>query len=129
MNDVSDQELADRDLADREQADHLVLDFDLDAPPEKVWRALSIAELREKWLPKAALADAEPVGSVSGEEVRYRMRDDEPPFLESVVTFQLSPNADGGTHLKIIHRLADARLQLQLPRAANSNGRCLMRAA
>jgi uncharacterized protein YndB with AHSA1/START domain len=129
MNDVADQELVDQDLADREQADHLVLDYDLDAPPEKVWRALSIAEFREKWLPTAALADAEPVGSAPGEEVRYRMRDDEPPFLESVVTFRLRPNADGGTHLKIIHRLADARLQLQPPRAANSNGRCLMRAA
>jgi uncharacterized protein YndB with AHSA1/START domain len=129
MNDVADQELVDRDLADREQTDHLVLDYDLDAPPEKVWRALSIAELREKWLPKADLADAEPVGSVSGEELRYRMRDNEPPFLESIVTFQLRPNSDGGTHLKIIHRLADARLQLQPPRAANSNARCLMHAA
>ncbi len=129
MNDVVDQEPVDRNLVDQEQTDHLVLDYDLDAPPEKVWRALSIAELREKWLPKAALADAEPVGSVSGEEVRYRMRDNEPPFLESVVTFQLSPNADGGTHLRIIHGLADARLQLRPPRAANSNGRCLMRAA
>jgi uncharacterized protein YndB with AHSA1/START domain len=75
------------------------------------------------------LADAEPVRSAPGEEIRYRMREDEPPFLESVVTFQLRPNADGGTHLRIIHRLADRRARHALPRAANSNGRCLMRAA
>ena len=124
MSDVSDQE-----LADQEQTDQLVFDYELDAPPKKVWRALSIAEFREKWLPKAALADAEPVRSVPGEEIGYRMRDDEPPFLHSIVTFQLRPNADGGTHLKIIHRLADLRAQRELPRAANNNGRCLMRAA
>jgi uncharacterized protein YndB with AHSA1/START domain len=129
MNDAADQELAEHDLADREQTDQLVLDYELDAPPEKVWRALSIAEFREKWLPKATLADPEPIRLAPGEEARYRMRDNEPPFLESVVTFQLRPNADGGTHLKIIHRLTDARLQRQPPRAANSNERCLMRAA
>jgi uncharacterized protein YndB with AHSA1/START domain len=61
--------------------------------------------------------------------MRYRMRDDEPPFLHSIVTFQLRPNADGGTHFRIIHRLADRRAQHELPRAANNNGRCLMRAA
>ena len=129
MNDVSDQDLVDQDLADQEQTDQLVFEYELDAPPEKVWRALTIAEFREKWLPKAALADAEPVWSAPGEEVGYRMRDDEPPFLESVVTFQLRPDADGGTRLRIIHRLADARARHELPRAANSNARCLMRAA
>ena len=138
MNDVPDQDLVDKDLVDKdladqdvtdhEQADQLMFDYELDAPPEKVWRALSIAAFREKWLPKAALADAEPVRSVPGEEIGYRMRDDEPPFLHSIVTFQLTPNADGGTHLKIIHRL-DRQAELELPRAANNNGRCLMRAA
>jgi len=134
MNDVSDQDLQDQDLQDQElqdqtQTERLVFDYELDAPPQKVWRALSIAGFREKWLPKAALADAEPVRSVPGEEIDYRMRDDEPPFLHSIVTFQLSPNADGGTHLRIIHRLADRRARHELPRAANNNGRCLMRAA
>jgi uncharacterized protein YndB with AHSA1/START domain len=124
MNDVSDQ-----DLADQAQTDQLVFDYELDAPPQKVWRALSVPGFREEWLPKAALADAEPVRSVPGEEIGYRMRDDEPPFLHSIVMFQLSPNADGGTHLRIIHRLTDRRTRHDLPKAANSNGRCLMRAA
>jgi uncharacterized protein YndB with AHSA1/START domain len=124
MNDVSDQ-----NLPDQAQTDQLVFDYELDAPPQKVWRALSIAGFREKWLPKAALADAEPVRSVPGEEIGYRMRDDEPPFLPSIVTFQLSPNADGGTHLRIIHRPADRRAQHEPPRAVNNNRLCLMRAA
>lgn len=107
----------------------VVLEYKLDAPPEKVWRAISIPAFREKWLPDGALADAEPVSSASGDEIRYRMRDDEPPFLESVVTFQVRPNTEGGTRLRIIHRLIDARLALQPLAAANSNWPCLMRAA
>jgi uncharacterized protein YndB with AHSA1/START domain len=126
MNDVTQQDLAKQDSADPAP---LVFDVELDAPPQKVWRALSIAAFRDKWLPKAALASSEPVRSVPFEEIGYRMRDDEPPFLHSIVTFQLAPNADGGTRLRIIHRLADSRTRHQLPRPANSNGRCLMRAA
>ena len=109
------------------QTEDVVLEYRIDEPPEKVWRAISIAEFREKWLPAEALADAEPISSAPGEEVRYRLRDDEPPYLESVVTFQVRPDTDGGTSLRIIHRLVDARLEL--PMAANSNTRCLMRAA
>ena len=39
---------------------NLVLDYELDAPPDKVWRAISIPELREHWLPEKHLADADP---------------------------------------------------------------------
>ncbi|CAI1870200.1 SRPBCC family protein [Serratia plymuthica] len=102
----------------------LVLEYRLDAPPEKVWRAIGIPELREQWLPQHILADAEPVVSMPGEEIRYRMRDDEPPFLESTVTLQIRPDADGGCLLRIIHVLDDARLT-----AANDSGQPLMCAA
>ena len=80
-------------------------------------------------MPGVDLANAEPLSSAPCEEIRYRMRDDEPPFLESVVTFQVAPNADGGTRLRIIHVLADARSGLKPPKAANSNGPYLMLAA
>jgi uncharacterized protein YndB with AHSA1/START domain len=111
------------------QADDLVLEYELDAPVEKVWRAISVPAFRERWLPKEDLIGAEPVSSVPSEEVRYRMRDHEPPFLESTVTFQILPNAVGGTRLRIIHGLLDPRAQGQLPKAANNNWPCLMRAA
>lgn len=97
----------------------LVLDYELDAPPEKVWRALSIPALREQWLPDGALADPEPLAATPGVEVRYRMRETLPPCLESLVTFQLSPTADGGTRLTIIHAPDDARLARPAPQAAN----------
>jgi uncharacterized protein YndB with AHSA1/START domain len=113
---------------DGEGTDALVLEYDFDEPPEKVWRAVSVPELREKWLPQELLADGEPVSSVPGKEVRYRMRDDAPPFLESNVTFEVSPRSGGGARLRIIHRLADARIDRRPPAAANSN-RTLMRAA
>ncbi|MBO9627892.1 MAG: SRPBCC domain-containing protein [Shinella sp.] len=108
-------------------AKDLVLEYDLDAPPEKVWRAIGIAEFRKRWLPDSDLVDTAPVSTVPGEEVRYRLQDDESPHLESLVTFHLSPNERGGTTLRIVHDLTDARLTQ--PQATNDNGLTLMRAA
>jgi uncharacterized protein YndB with AHSA1/START domain len=107
----------------------LVLEYELDAPPEKVWRAISTPAFREKWLPKSSLTDVEPLSSTPGEEVRFGMREAEPPFLESVVTFQLRPNGIGGTRLRIVHGLSDARLGRRPQRAANSNRSSRMLAA
>jgi uncharacterized protein YndB with AHSA1/START domain len=102
----------------------LVLEFEFDAPPAKVWRAVTIPELRERWLPDRDLVGAEPETSIPGEEVRYRMRDSEPPFRESQVIFKIEPSVSGGTRFRIIQRDIGATL----PQPANSN-RCVMRAA
>ncbi|WP_338693957.1 hypothetical protein V5279_45485 [Bradyrhizobium sp. 26S5] len=116
------------DTVEPEHADAaLVLEYELDAPPEKVWRAVTIPALRERWLPDCDLSAAEPESSVAGEEVRYRLRDSRPPFRESRVTFRIEPNAAGGTRFRIIQEACD--VSERRPRAANSNGRCLMRAA
>lgn len=111
-----------------EPGQDLLFEYELDAPPEKVWRALSIAAFREKWLPDADLADAEPVASRPGEEIAFRIREDTPPFRESLVTFSIGVNANGGTSLRIVHTLTDKRLH-QRRMAANTNAPCLMRAA
>ena len=110
------------------QTKKLVLEYELDAKPEKVWRAISLEKYTEKWLAKKALVASKVVSAKPGQEVSYRMRDDEPPFLESVVTFQISPNQAGGTSLRIIHEVADRRFDRQ-SKAANSNGAPLMLAA
>ncbi|WP_018010318.1 SRPBCC family protein [Sinorhizobium medicae] len=110
----------------REQARHLVFEYELGAPPDMVWQAISVPELVDRWWPERELAGTEPVSTAPGQEICYRMRDDEPPFLESLVTFQIRPNADGGTILRIVHGLEDERLG---PPAANSNQPWLMRAA
>ncbi len=107
--------MSERDTQDR--AKQLVFEYQLDAPPEKVWRALSSPAFRERWLP----AQVEALSSVPGEEMRYRLREEEPPFLESVVTFQLAPS-EGGTELRIIHSLTDARL-IETPAPRSARGR------
>ncbi|KJC44045.1 hypothetical protein UP09_16325 [Bradyrhizobium sp. LTSP885] len=118
-------------MSDAIKPDHadadLVLEYEFDAPPEKVWRAVSIPALRERWLPDCDLARAEPEATVKGEEVRYRLRESEPPFRESRVTFRIEPNEAGGTRFRIIQEVCDNRRTR--PQAANTNGRCLMRAA
>lgn len=116
------------DAAKPDDADAaLVLEYDLDAPPEKVWRAVTIPALRQRWLPDADLAKAEPESPMTDEEVRYRLRESEPPYRESRVTFRIEPNEVGGTRFRIIHQACDDRQNW--PQAANSNGRTLMRAA
>ncbi|MDL2400416.1 SRPBCC family protein [Rhizobium mayense] len=105
------------------------LEYDLDEPPQKVWRAVSSPELRKNWLPKEALANPDAISVTPGEEVRYRLRDDAPPFLESTVTIRIAPNANGGTSLRIIHELDDLRLRRTAKAAANNNGFSVMRAA
>ena len=106
----------------------LVQEYELDAPPEKVWRAISIAEFREQWLPSKALAQAESVSAVPGEEVRYRLRDELPPHLESEVTLRIRGNEAGGTALTIIHQ-ARAAEGAGRPEASNDGAYAFMRAA
>jgi uncharacterized protein YndB with AHSA1/START domain len=104
--------------------EEIALEYELDAPPEKVWRAIAIAQFRDSWLPDRALAEAEPVSAIPGEEICYRMRDDLPPFLESTVTFRIGPGIHGGTLFRIVHRIDGERAL-----AANDNKLRLMLAA
>ena len=103
------------------QKERIELEYDIDEPPQKVWRAITIPEFRDVWLPKDALADPEANSLTPGEEVSYRMRENAPPFLESVVTFQISPNTTGGTRLRIIHELADMNFRPETMAAANDD--------
>lgn len=115
---------------DREKsATDLTFEYELDAPPDKVWRAISIPAFRERWLPESDLASAEPVVSTPGREVHYRLRDDAPPFLESVVTFRVEPSGEDRARLRIIHRLIGARLGPPTLLLANDNRRAQARAA
>lgn len=116
------------DAPTKEQDAGIDQTYELDAPPQKVWRAISLPQFREQWLPGTDLADPQAETVTPGAEVRYRMRDSAPPFLESTVTFRIAANADGGTSLRVIHRLVDARLAGR-SQAANSNGMPVMRAA
>ena len=116
--------MSDTDTDDRKQ--DLLFEYQLDAPPEKVWRALSIGEFRRRWLPDSDLADDRPVTVNSGEEIAFRMKEGEPPFQESLVTFRISANADGGTTLRICHSLTHTQVRTM---AANTNTPGLLLAA
>lgn len=116
------------DVKTENHKDGIELEYDFDEPPQKVWRAISIPEFRESWLPSDALADPEATSVTPGQEVRYRMRDNAPPFLESTVTFTVTPNASGGTILRIIHKLTDARFDRMTDTAANNNGPLMLAA-
>ncbi|WP_419913571.1 polyketide cyclase [Hoeflea sp.] len=117
------------DLENIERTTELVFSYALDASPDKVWRAIIIPGYREKWLPGDDVDDTEPDISEPDGEIRFQMREHEPPYLESFVTFRVSPDQNGGTILRIIHQLTDARAGRSVPQAANTNGSCLMRAA
>ena len=100
------------DIAGKPRAEaEIALEYELDAAPEKVWRAIAIAAFRERWLPEADLAEPEPIASVPGVEVRYRMREEDAPFPESTVTFRIEPAPRGGTLFRIIHRIEGAALR------------------
>jgi uncharacterized protein YndB with AHSA1/START domain len=110
------------DLVDSESTpEPIIVDCDLDAPPEKVWRALTQPELMAAWL---AEGDIKPqvghrfelkseIGPVECEvltadpkrELRlsWSERDEAGDLVDSEVTFVLTPTIDGGTRLRLVH--------------------------
>ncbi|MCD2178867.1 SRPBCC family protein [Rhizobium sp. C1] len=105
------------------------LSFDLDEAPEKVWRAVSLPEFRARWLPAEALASPEAFREVPQRAISYLMRDDQPPFLESTVTFSIVPRPTGGTCLQIVQELTQESLARLKRAAANNDGPLMMFAA
>lgn len=99
--------------------DGLVFECKLDAPPEKVWRALTIPEYLARWLKPADAVELAVVTSEENRSLTYRWRESGQGaingFEESLVTFELTPATEGGTWFKLTHA------PLALPVAANSN--------
>ncbi|MGH7023605.1 MAG: SRPBCC family protein [Caulobacteraceae bacterium] len=73
---------------------------DLDAPPEKVWRALAEPHLRAAWLGEGAACEAIEIDP-ENRRLTLLWSLDEPP---SMVTFVVCDGTAGGAGLKIIHR-------------------------
>ena len=114
-----------------EVADKRSIAFECDLPeaPDKVWRALTTAEIVSEWLlptdlrpqPGArfgfrdAAAREEPIEcevlDVDPERsIRFSWRDAEArrDGLDSTVTFEISATEAGGTHLTIVHEVRHA---------------------
>lgn len=100
----------------------LVFETVLDAPPEKIWRALTIPEFRDRWL--------QPPSGVSVQLVNVSVNSlltfswNEGPE-ESLVTIELTPCENGSTGFRLTHA------PVTIPAAANSNDAApsMMRAA
>lgn len=99
--------------------DAVVFECALDAPPEKVWRALTIPQYLERWLKPAQDIDLSVVRSEENRSLTYRWRESGQGAIsgaeDSIVTFELTPTVDGGTWFKLTHA------PLAVPVAANSN--------
>lgn len=96
----------------------LVFETVLDAPPEKVWRALAIPEYLERWLQRPANAELSIHASDENRSLTYLWREvDEasPACRQSLVTFELAPGPDGGTLFRLTHA------PVVMPAAANGN--------
>jgi uncharacterized protein YndB with AHSA1/START domain len=79
----------------------LVFEADLDAPPEKVWRALSTPELRNAWLGEPEAGPAEIVRADPGSRLDLTWPTREG---DSLVSFEIEDGERGGTRLTIVHR-------------------------
>jgi uncharacterized protein YndB with AHSA1/START domain len=112
-----------RMLSDEGPADELVVECELDAPPEQVWRALTIPELAAEWLvpdepstpgpaPSFRVIDADPCA-----RVRYACTDPSNLQPETIFTIELASDPQGRTRLRLTHSLAPARTMI----AANRN--------
>jgi uncharacterized protein YndB with AHSA1/START domain len=92
----------------------LSFECDLEAPPEKVWRALIIPDLRAAWLGEAESKACVTVEAAPPERLVVRWSLDDPP---STVTFDVTPR-DGGSRLTITHRPAATAVVRLTPRPA-----------
>ena len=108
------------DLSAQSQTESIAFDFDLPHPPEKVWRALTDPALLAEWLLPAVDVKLEPGAAFRFKTQPYpgwdgtvqcRVVEIQPhrklvytwsvPFLDTVVTFPLTPTASG-TRLSLV---------------------------
>lgn len=102
-------------MTDKDEA--VVFETELDAPPEKVWRALTIPEYLELWLDLPSKTHISIIHTDEPHSVTYRWRDQEDGAFssDSVVTFEISPLDSGGSYFRLTHA------PLAMPAADKSN--------
>ena len=108
----------------RETHEDIVVECDLPEAPEKVWRALTEPEIVAAWLMpndiKAETGHRFSLGTEGridcmvleaepGRLLRYSWREhgaagsEQASGFDSIVTFELTRAANGGTHLRVVH--------------------------
>jgi uncharacterized protein YndB with AHSA1/START domain len=84
-----------------EPANDLTFETDIDAPPEKVWRALTTPALREAWLGTPEAGDCEVAAADPPRRLDLVWPTREG---ESLISFEIAPGEEGGARLTVVHR-------------------------
>jgi uncharacterized protein YndB with AHSA1/START domain len=95
----------------------VVIECDLDAPPAKVWRAISEPDIRTEWLGEAEAGPSEVRRADPPErlDLAWPTRDG-----ESLISFEVNPSGDGGSHLTITHHAPPMACVVPLKRRGHS---------
>ena len=118
----------------------IVLDYELDEAPEKVWRALTRPELVAAWLGPNDIeaevgrrfsleptpgkpVDCEVLEADPERRLSYLWReaDERGGAVDSTVTFEVTPTPLGGSHLRLVHSGFRAAGAGSMTDAANDN--------
>lgn len=90
------------------EAARITVECDVDAPPERVYEALTDPEIVGEWLaaevPGVGEVERTLVEAAPCERVRYLLHsEDGDHSVDSLVTFTLSAAPCGGTRVKLVH--------------------------
>jgi|HubBroStandDraft_1064217.scaffolds.fasta_scaffold1542158_2 uncharacterized protein YndB with AHSA1/START domain len=108
------------------ELDTLTFVTELDAPPDKVWRALATPELRKAWLGEPESGPAEILQADPGSRLDLAWPTREG---DSVVSFEIGLGEGGGTHLTIVHRALAPKVFALAPRRRVVASACAWRMA
>lgn len=105
-------------VEEQDTTDEIMVECDLNAPLEKVWRALTVPELVSAWIDPRHGGEGdrsyEMIDALPCSLVRYAWRGGEDE-KESTVTFEIGPRPGGNTWFRLTHSTAKP------VRAANGN--------
>jgi uncharacterized protein YndB with AHSA1/START domain len=120
-----------------QDANTVVVEADIAAPPETVWRAFSEPDLAADWLAPGGLntepgerftldergrkIHCEVLESEPARRLRLAWRDD--GGVASEVNFELTPTPTGGTRLRVVHGPVVLSLAMARARAQRANFR------
>ena len=104
----------------------LVFETELDAPPDKVWRALATPELREAWLGEPEAGPAEVLRADPGSRLDLAWPTREG---DSLVSFEITEREGGGARLTIVHRALAPKVFALSPRRRVVASACAWRMA
>ena len=117
----------------------IIIECELDAPAEKVWRALTEPELLALWLAPndmraevgakfrfrdaGAAIDCEVLEVEPHRRLSYRWRHEDEAGVDSIVSFELTEAVAGRTHLRLVHAGFPLDIATPLTQMSRTGGR------